>query len=398
MQKRTIKHCKLCLNPDTRPKVKFDDNGICLACNLARANRADGADPIDWAGRQQELRDLVAWGRAHSKCSYDCIIGVSGGKDSTRQAFYVRDNLGMRPLLVSSVYPPEQQVERGAYNLANLVNHGFDCISVTLDPQTWRKTMRKAFREFSNWCKSTELPLYAIPVHIAIGYQIPLIFLGENPAYYLGTPVGDDVGGDATRMKYCNTLGGGRPDFLLVDDVRIQDLYLYGYPSDEDIQYARIRIAYLGHYIEDFNNIENKRFAVDHGLQLRDDPPEDIGDYTQSQSLDEDFYCVNQFLKYLKFGFGQATDKVGEAIRLGYMDHETAIELIRKYDGKCHPRYIRRFCEYLEIPEAEFWEVAERCRNPELWDRDAAGNWKLRDPLIYPDRHHEPRTREVVAR
>jgi hypothetical protein len=208
-----------------------------------------------------------------------------------------------------------------------------------------------------------------------------LIFLGENPAYYLGTPIGDDYGGDATRMKYCNTLSGGSPEQLMVDEVRWQDVYFYTYPADSDIEYANIRIAYLGHYIEDFNSYENARFAIARGLRLRDDPPEDIGDFTRSQSLDEDFYCVNQYLKYLKFGFGQATDKVSEAIRFGRMNAATGLELIRKYDGKCAHKYIKRFCDYLEITEDEFSQIAEACRNKDIWyTKD--GKWHLRSELF----------------
>lgn len=376
---RMIRHCKICLNPDSRPKVVFDEEGICLACQLARINLET---KIDWKARRQELDELAAWGRANSKCSYDCIIGVSGGKDSTRQAFYIRDELGLKPLLVSSVYPPEQLVDRGARNLSNLVGHGFDCISLSLDPQTWKKTMREAFRKHANQCKSSELPLYAIPVHIAVGYQIPLIFLGENPAYYLGTPVGDAHGGDASRMKYCNTLEGGSPEEYLVDGVTWKDLYFYAYPSDADMQKANVRIAYLGYYVEDFNSFENLRFALAHGLELRTDPIEDIGDYTRSQSLDEDFYPLNQFLKHLKFGIGQVADKVSEEIRHGRMDKQSGIELIRKYDGKCAQRFIRQFCEYIEITEDEFWLIAERARNKEIWKKDGSGQWRINSELL----------------
>jgi len=368
-----ITYCKTCLNPSSRPNIKFDENGICPACNFNVQRRAG---TIDWNTRTTELQSIADWGRAHSKCAYDCIIAVSGGKDSTRQAFYVRDQLGMKPLLVSCVYPPEQLVDRGAANLANLVSHGFDMISISPNPQVWKQMMREAFLKHANWCKATELPLYAIPIHTAIAYQIPLIFLGENPAFTLGESHGSSDG-DASRMKYCNTLQGGDPSALMSGEIGPRDVHFYKYPHDEEMGKANLRIVYLGYYIEDFNYHKNAEFAVAHGLIKREEPPEEIGDITGVQSLDEDFYMVNQYIKYLKFGFGQVTDKVNEAINLGLMNREEAAELVHRYDGACHPRYIEKFCDYIGITAKEFEDVAEACRNPDYWKRDEAGRWVL---------------------
>ena len=153
----------------------LDDEGICPVCRFTESNRNN---VIDWEARRRELEGIIAWGHQHSRTSYDCIVTVSGGKDSTKQAFFARDELGLNPLLVSSVYPPEQLHERGAHNLANLISHGFDTVTMGLDPQTWKEMMRQSFFIHANWCKSTEMALYAIPIHVAIAYKIPLIFLG----------------------------------------------------------------------------------------------------------------------------------------------------------------------------------------------------------------------------
>ena len=369
-----MKYCKRCINSDTRPNIQFDEDGVCPVCRHFDQRR-QGA--IDWQARRKELEEIGRWGRENSKCGYDCIVAVSGGKDSTRQAFYVRDELKLKPLLVSSVYPPEQLVDRGAYNMSNMVAHGFDHISISLNPQVWKKMMRQAFFKYSNWCKSTELALYAIPIHTAIAYKIPLVFLGENPAYTIGESHGS-TDGDASRMKYCNTLAGGRPDHLVTEDIDAKEMYFYTYPPDDDMEYAKIRIAYLGYFIEDFTAFKNAEFAIAHGLKIRKELPEEIGDITRSQSLDEDFYMVNQMMKYVKLGFGQVTDKVCEAINLGIMDRETGIDLAKKYDGKCHHRYVEKFCKYLEISEDEFWEVVESCRDHNIWERDENGHWKLK--------------------
>jgi N-acetyl sugar amidotransferase len=369
-----MRYCKKCVNPDTRPNIHFDEEGVCFPCRFAEQKSQNA---VDWAARRSELDEITRWGKEHTSSSYDCIVTVSGGKDSTRQALYARDELGLKPLLVSCVYPPEQQSERGARNLSNLIEHGFDTISLSLNPQVWKTMMRQGFLKYANWCKSTELALYAIPVHVAIAYKIPLIFLGENPAFTIGEKAGG-LTGDASRMKYGNTLSGGLPEPLMTESITQQDVHFYRYPSEDDVSYANLRLVYLGYYIEDFNHFKNGEFAIANGLEIRNEPPEKIGDINGYTALDEDFVIVNQMIKYIKFGFGRVTDQAAEGIALGLMDRKTGIELVKKYDGKCDKSYIERFCQYLDISEDKFWEVVESVRGKDIWEKDGNGEWKLK--------------------
>jgi hypothetical protein len=281
----------------------------------------------------------------------------------------------MNPLLVNCAYPPEQLSEIGAHNLANLIELGFDTVSLSLNPQLWKRLMREGFTRFGNWCRSTEMALYAIPVHVAIAYQIPLMFYGENPALTIGEKHGR-LDGDASQLKRGNTIAGG-PDSLLPADVTPQDSYFYYYPPDEDMEAARLRLVYLGYYMEDWSGRNNAAFAVARGLQVRKEPPEMTGDLWGFTCLDEDYSIVNQFLKYVKLGFGRVTDQVCEAISAGAMTREEGLALVRQYDGRCDSSFIRRFCDYLEITEEHFWRVAERFRNEGIWKKDAQGRWQL---------------------
>lgn len=370
-----MRYCKRCINVDTRPDIEFDEEGICPACRFAEQNKEQG---VNWDQRRKELAEIVAWGKANSKCSYDCIVTVSGGKDSMRQAFYARDELGLKVLLVNSAYPPEQLHERGAYNLANLVAHGFDTISVSLNPQIWKRMMQLGFLKYGNQAKSTELPLYAIPIHVAIAYKIPLIFLGENPLYTIGQQEGKAVGGDATGMKYSHTLQGGTPDKLLTKGMIPKDVYFFCYPSDDEIEYAKLRVVYLGYYIEDWSLLKNAQNGIKNGLKIRDEHPNEIGDYFGVSALDEEFKIVNQMIKYIKFGYGAVTDQICIAFNQGMMDRATAFECIKRFDGKCHSRYIKQFCKYMDISEEKFWQVVETYRGKHVWEKDKNGEWKLK--------------------
>jgi len=375
-----MKYCKKCVQPDTRPGVKFNSKGVCLACVFAKETE----ESVDWQSRRQELEEIAEFGRKNNVSGYDCIVGVSGGKDSTRQSIFVRDELGLKPLLVSCQYPPEQLAERGAHNISNLISLGFDCITIAPSPKVWKELMLQGFLKYGNWCKSTEMALYASAPKMAIAYHIPLVFLGENPAIALGDTGVGSVTGDANRMKYYHTLQGGDPKHnkLVTESMTDQDLILYTYPSDDEIEWAKLRIVYLGYYIKDFTRFKNAEFAVERGLEIRSNLPEDIGDIYGFGALDEDYVVVNQMLKYLKFGFGQVTDQTAEAVRLKMMSREKAIEFVKKYDGKCADRFIKRFCKYLGISEKKFWKVAESFRSKNIWEKNSEGNWKLKVELV----------------
>jgi len=367
-----MKVCKKCIQPDTRPGIQFDSEGICPPCRFAEAHAR-----IDWAKRRQELEKLADFGRKHNVSGYDCIVSVSGGKDSTRQALYVRDELGLKPLLVSCAYPPEHVTERGVHNLANLIELGFDCITVTPNPQAWKKMVKRGFYDHGNILKSCEMALYISAPKVAIAYHIPLICLGENPAITIGALEVRSVTGDANRMKHSNTLVGG-PESVKTKDITEYNLYWYRYPSDEEMAWAGMKIFYLGYYVKDFNKFKNAEFAIAHGLEIRHDSAANTGNYYNFESLDNDFSIVNQMIKYLKYGFGRTADQLSEAIRLGMITREKAIVVTRKYDGKCSEYYIKRFCDYIGITVKEFWRVADSYRNRKIWKKNKRGLWQIR--------------------
>jgi N-acetyl sugar amidotransferase len=367
-----MKYCKECLQPDTRPNTKFNDEGVCPACVYHKT-----LDDVDWDMRNEELNQIVDFGKQNNHSGYDCIIGVSGGKDSLRQAVFVKENLGMNPLLVCLSYPPEQVTQRGVDNISNLIKLGFDCITINPAPQTWKKLMKRSFLEFSNWCKSTELALFSSVPRLAIAYQIPLIWWGENSALQLGDlGVKGKTGSDGNNLRNMNTLGGGNINWLLNDEIKKNDVLQYVYPSEEEMAKANLRITFLGYFWKDWSLVNNGIYASLRGLDIRNEPPEDIGDYLGVTSLDEDWVTFNQMIKYLKFGFGRITDYVNEDIRNKRMSRKEGIELLELYDGKCSNKYIESFCKYIEISIDEFWSIVDKNVNTDLFTKDLNGVWE----------------------
>ena len=375
-----MRWCKKCLEPDTRPDCRFNDEGICLPCR-----NFDNFDKIDWDARHRELDELVDWVKSRKQrrqSGYDAIIPVSGGKDSHRQALYARDEMGLRVLLVSLAYPPEQMTQRGANNLENLISLGFDCFVIGPAPETWRQLMKIGFTKFGNWCKSTEIALYACAPKVAVQYQIPLMIYGENPALSWGSS-GGSLNGDANRMKYSNTLDGGDISAFLEAGFEPKDMYWHRYPSDKVIERSNLRMIYLGYYIKNFDDINNGRIALEHGLEPRtgeDAILEDIGQVTTYDALDDDFVIVNQMVKRFKFGFGKASEQLSGMIRAGEITREEAIDVAKRLDGKCAPRYIKKFCAYIGVSEEEFWEIAESFRSLDVWEKQG-NEWQLKVPM-----------------
>ena len=290
---------------------------------------------------------------------------------------FVRDVLGLKPLLVCCSYPPEQLTSRGAHNLSNLISLGFDTIVVHPDSQTWKQAMRKAFFEYGNWAKPTETALYATLPRVGIAYHIPLAFLGENPATQMGDLGTGSLNWEANKMKNTHTIAEGA-NVYRGGSITDQCLIPYRYPTDEEMAWANIQVAYLGYFWPNFTKLDNGLFSMTHGLEVRTDTPMERGALHPFEALDEDFVFVNQMIKYFKFGFGKVTDEVCELIRFGRMTREEGFKLVKKYDGLCSPEYIRRFCDYLEISEKEFWRVAESYRNKGLFEKTTDG-WRLKD-------------------
>ena len=362
-------YCKNCLQPDTRPNTVFKDN-LCPACINNNTIKK-----IDWNVRNNELKKIVDFGKENSQSGYDCIIGVSGGKDSTRQAIFVKEKLKMNPLLICLSPPPQEVSQRGVENLSNLINHGFDCITINPAPETWKKLMYISFYKYLNPFKSTELALHGSVPRFATSYQIPLIWWGENPATQVGdSNVMGETGYDGNQIKKMNTLNGGDISWIINQGFSSKDILQYKFPSEIEMKKANLRTVYLGYFWKDWSIINNGDYSVLRGLDIRNDKPWDIGDHLGIMALDEDWTPMNQMLKFLKFGFGRTTEIVNDDIRNKNLSRADAIEIVEKYDGKCAEKYIKSFCDFIEIDLNEFWEVVEsKCLNRKLFRKVSQG-------------------------
>jgi N-acetyl sugar amidotransferase len=361
-----MKYCPRCLQPDTRPNTVFTEKGICPACNYFECLKA-----VDWTERYEILKQLLNQHKKRYRFNqrFDCIIGVSGGKDSTRQALWARDKLGLKPLLACLSYPPEQVTERGTNNISNLIELGFDVVISAPAPGTWKQLMRASFDKFTNWARSTELALFSSVPQLAIHYQIPLILWGENPGLQLGDlKTLGRTGYDGNNLRFMNTLSGGALDWIREAGFDLKELIPYRYPTPDEFDFHQLQIIYLGWFLGDWSLVNNGMYSAAAGLEIRKDNVENTGDLYGVTSLDEDWVTLNQMIKYYKFGFGRVTDYANEEIRLGRMSRDEGIQLVELYDDACAPNYIESFSEYIGITVEDFWKKVHASVNRELFD------------------------------
>ncbi len=362
-----MRYCKRCLQPDTRPGILFDDNQVCYACKYEESKAS-----IDWAAREAELKGFAEEAKAEAKKRgnvYDCVIGVSGGKDSTFQAVYAKEKLGLNPLLINCM--PDEITEIGRKNIENLNNLGFDIISVRPNPIVAKKLARKSFFERGNIIAASEYCLWASAYIMAVKFNIPLIIQGENAALTLGTAKNQETTGNAFAVMQLETLRGASVDSFIdpANNITEKDVFLYRIPTVEEMEAKGIRAVFLQYYAKEWSQVNNADFAVARGLTGRSEELHDLGRYRRYSALDCDLQIPNQMIKYLKFGFGFTTDEVCYDIREGRLSREDAKWYVNEYDGKCGEQYIDMACKYLDITKEEFWEVVDRYVNKDLFEK-----------------------------
>ena len=316
-----MKYCNRCLLPDTKPDLSFED-GVCSAClNFERRKE------IDWDKRRHEL---IAELLSHQTDSdYDCIIPVSGGKDSTYQTIKMLE-FGMRPLCVTAT--TDDLSVLGRANIENLKNLGVDHIEVSTNPVMRRRINRIALERVGDISWPEHVTIFTIPVRIAVQMEIPLIIWGENPQNEYGGPKG--TGGvsnlDNRWLQEFGGLLGMRVSDLLEEGFTEKDLIQYRYPSQEALGKLKLRSLFLGDYLP-WDGKENAKIAVDHGFNLYPKPVE--GSVVNYENLDNCQTGIHDFFKFIKYGFGRATDIASMHIRRGYTTREQAAKVVRERDG-----------------------------------------------------------------
>jgi len=360
-----IRYCTRCLYPDTKPDLQFDDGGMCSACH-AYQNRAE----VDWDKRHQEFLDIVDEYRSKDGSNYDCLIPVSGGKDSTYQVIKVLEQ-GLNPLCVTGTTDSLSDI--GRRNIENLKGLGVDYIEVTMNPQIRRRINRLALRQVGDISWPEHIAIFTVPVRIAVQHNIRLIVWGENPQNEYGGPA------TATQSRVLNRrwleefgglLGMRVTDLIGLEGVEKPHLIQYQYPSDSELQRVGVTGIFLGYFFP-WDGYSNALVAQGHGFETLPHPVE--GSIANYENLDNYQTGIHDYFKYLKFGFGRATDIACNHIRRGRLSRIDALRLVQIHDGKfpwsCLGRRIEDILKEIDMPLDEFVKICDRFTNKKLFRR-----------------------------
>ena len=377
----TIRYCARCLYPENaRPTILFDEQGVCSGCRHHEARHR-----INWTEREAKLRELLATYKEQSRKAgniYDCIVPVSGGKDSHFQVHLIKQVYGLNPLCVTFNHCFNTPL--GLRNLNNLVEKlGVDLIRFTASPESVRKIARYMVRRVGDLTWHYHAGIMTVPFQVSVRYNVPLIIWPEHYGELTGVFTLDDMVEFTKWVRQEHDMRGLEPDDLVKDPssgITWQDLAPYVYPSDEEIERVGVRGIYLVNYMNWDAKQQAELVIEQYGFQ----PLTWKRDRTFSLYAKTDDHAneVHDYMKYLKFGYGRATDDATTEIRLGRMTREEGIEPVREYDH-VRPRSLDTYLKFLGMTEAEFEAAVEPMRDRAIWDRDAGGRWRAKDSVVH---------------
>lgn len=368
-----MRYCKKCVMPDTRPGISFNEEGICSGCQ-SYENRKK----IDFSKRYEELKALCDKYRgSNGENGYDCMIAVSGGKDSHYQVYVMKEEMKMNPLLVS-VEDNFPMTKAGAHNIKNISEaFGCDIISIKPNIKIQKLLMRHTFEKYGKPTYLLDRYIYTYPLHMALKFNTPLLVYGENVSYEYGGAFGEDTY-SAKNQIFNGVASGIEIDELLIDGVTRKDLNFFEPPSHDELE--KLDPVYLSYFIE-WNSIKNYELAKSRGFHDLTHEWIRTHHIENFDQIESPAYLVHPWLKYPKFGHGFATDYASRYVRYGLINRQEAIELVKKHDYNLDPRSVREFCEFLGYTESEFWKIIDKLYNRELFRKNDLGQWVLKSPI-----------------
>lgn len=373
--------CKKCLVSNQRPRIIFNKDGVCSACQYN-----DYKNKINWKKRNEELLRLLD--RYRSKNNYwDVIVPSSGGKDSGYVAHQLKEVYGMNPLTVT--WSPLKYTEIGRENLYAKIDSGFSNLLCTPNGKFQRKLSRLCFEQLGDAFHTFVLGQVNYPFQLAMRLGIKLVFYGENGELeYAGDPKHVDkpykppqewISQHFKGVTFQKLLNYGiKEKYFNKKDFIPSDLIFYTSPKLEDFKKNNIKGKYFFSYFKKWTPQENYYYCSEF-TNFKANPERTEGTYSKYSSLDDKFDGFHYYMRYIKFGLGRCVEEVSHEIRDRHITREEGLMLLRKYEGEFPKRYFKDFLNYLDISEKKFWQVVDAWRPKHLWIKKNK-KWKLRFP------------------
>ncbi len=372
-----MRYCKRCLYPENHPlNIVFDDEGICSGCRVHEEK-----DILEWNSRAEKLRAILDQYRNTSGNNYDCIIPVSGSRDSYFIVHTIKNVYGMNPLLVT--YNKHFNTAVGIRNLANLrIQFDCDLMTLTVNPDTVKKITRATMHKMGSiyWHCLAGQTVY--PVQMATKFKIPLIIWGAHQGV---DQVGmfshlDEVEMTRKYRKEHDLMGFEAEDLLdeEFDLIKEEDITQFIYPDDKEIELVGVRGIYLNNFIRWDSRLQHEEMIRKFGYETES--------LTRTFDTYNDVDCwnyadVHDYIKFLKHGYSKVFDHATREIRLGHMSRSEAIDLVATYLNRS-PKHLKLFLEWIGMTENSFNFIIDSHRNPDIWQRNDNWEWELKFDII----------------
>jgi N-acetyl sugar amidotransferase len=363
-----LKWCSNCLAMSTRPRITFDERGLCNACIWNETKKS-----LNWDSRKKELQSLLDIHR-RSNGEFDCLVPLSGGKDGSYVAYNLKHKYGMNPLCVTIT--PALPLALGEKNLRAFVESGYNHISVNPDHEAMRVLNKTGFIEMGFPYYGWLTAIVTSPIKIAIAHGINLIFYGEDGEVEYGgsteTSNNPIYGIEYQKRVY---LEGGYQNVLDASGLSKPQLYFFEYPSQAQLKSKGIQLTHWS-YFENWDPYRNYLVAKEH-CGLQEAKESNSGTFTNFSQNDQALYALHTYLMYLKFGFGRANQDASIEVRRGAMAREQAVNLVKLYDGHYPEEFIELYLDYYRMTLIEFDEVLDNYANRDLFEK-IDGRWTPR--------------------
>ena len=363
-----LKYCKRCVMPHTKPDLHLDGGGVCNACRAYEGRRE-----VDWDQRRTELLGVLERYRGNGT-NWDCIVPVSGGKDSTYQVIRMLQ-LGMNPLCVTATTCDLSAI--GRKNIENIKRLGVDYVEFSPNPVVRAKLNRIGLTEVGDISWPEHVGIFTVPVRAAVQFGIPLIVWGENSQNEYGGPASAAQNSVLTRRwleEFGGLLGLRVSDLTATYGVEQRHLIPYQYPQDEDLRRVGVTGLFLGYYLP-WDGLSNALIAQANGFTTLEHAVE--GSMVNYENLDNYQTGIHDYFKFLKFGFSRATDIACLHVRRGRITRQDALEIVRQRDGRFPWTYLGKplleILEPLDMSVDEFVKVCDQFTNKKIFRRDGSG-------------------------
>ena len=363
-----MNYCIKCIMPDTRPDQYLNNDGVCNACLSFEKQKT-----IDWNERKNALNKIIENIKIKNNHGWNCVVPGSGGKDSTYQIIKAKE-LGLNPVFVTASTCDLSEI--GRCNLENVKKIGFDVVEISNNQKIRAKINKIGLEVLGDISWPEHVSIFTVPVKFALAFDIPLILWGENPQIEYGGP-DKSLNNSILDKKWMEEFGGligfRVSDLIESYNFKKHELEIYNYPNERVLQEKSIMGIFLGYY-ENWDSVKNFDIAKDNGFKSYDGDLE--GCYFNFEKIDNYQHGIHDYLKYLKFGFGRATDQLSYQIRRGRMKRSEAIEIVKKIEGKYPESYmgknINDILKKINISEKKFIDICDQFTNKNIFKTNQA--------------------------